>query len=270
MGSLRGKRVVITGGSAGIGLALAHALARRGARLGLIARDPARLAEAAAALAAHGQPAAWRACDVTDAPALARAIDELAGDLGGIGGVVANSGHCHPGRFDAIDLADADRQIDVNFKGVVYTLRHVLPILKEQGGGFAALTSSPAGFAPIYGFSLYGATKAALNSLAEALRRECADHNIAVHLLLPPDTDTPGYAHEVTLYPPETRAILAGGGLHPADRVAEVFARAIGRGQPRATVGWETRLLLLVIRFAPRLWDAYTRHAIRRARRRAP
>lgn len=269
MRHLRGQRILITGGSAGIGLALVHALARRGAAVALLARDAGRLAAAAEALAAHGGQVAWRACDVTDAAALGVAIAALAEELGGLDGVVANSGHCHPGHFHEIAVDDADRQIDVNLKGVVYTLHHALPRLLAGGGGFVAITSSPAGFAPLYGFSLYGATKAALNSLAGTLRQEYADRGIRVHLLLPPDTDTPGYAHETTLYPPETRAILSGGGLHPAERVAETFARAIERGHPRATVGWETHLLLAVLRFAPSLWEFYTRQAIRRARKSA-
>lgn len=266
---VRNKNILITGGSAGIGLALAHALAERGAHLALIARDAAKLAEARAALAVHGGRVVVASCDVTDAEALGNAMAALAAELGGLDGVVANSGYCHPGYFHTIALADADRQIDVNLKGCVYTLHFALPLLLARGGGFIAITSSPAGHAGIFGFSLYGATKAALNNLAETLHHEYRNRGIRVHLLLPPDTQTPGYDHEVTLYPPETRAVLSGGSLFPADQVARRFADAIESNKRQATVGRETHLLLWVCRYAPCIWSWYTRYHVRRIQRAA-
>jgi 3-dehydrosphinganine reductase len=267
---VRGKNILITGGSAGIGLAMAHALAQRGAHLAILARDPEKLAAAHAALAVHGGRVVVASCDVTQAEAMGVAIRDAAAALGGLDGVIANSGHCHPGNFEAISLSDADRQIDVNLKGCVYTLHHAIPLLLARGGGFIAITSSPAGNAGIFGFSLYGATKAALNNLAETLYHEYRHRNIRMHLLLPPDTQTPGYDQEVLLYPPETRAILAGGALYPAEKVAERFVAAIESNQRQVTIGFETRLLLWVCRLAPCLWSWYTRYHVCRIQRAAP
>jgi 3-dehydrosphinganine reductase len=267
---VRDKNILITGGSAGIGLALAHALAQRGAHLVLLARDAEKLAAAQAALAVHGGRVVVASCDVTQAEALGEAIQNAAAALGGLDGVIANSGHCHPGNFHAISLSDADRQIDVNLKGCVYTLHHAIPLLLARGGGFIAITSSPAGNAGIFGFSLYGATKAALNNLAETLHHEYRHRNIRIHLLLPPDTQTPGYDQEVLLYPPETRAILAGGALHPAEKVAERFASAIESNKRRVTIGLETHLLLWICRLAPCLWSWYTRYHVRKIQRATP
>lgn len=264
---VRGKNILITGGSAGIGLALAHELARRGADLALVARDAVKLAAAQSALAVHGGRVLIGCCDVTDASALGTVMGSLSAELGGLDGVVANSGYCHPGYFHEIALPDADLQIDTNLKGSVYTLHHAIPLLLSRGGGFVALTSSPAGHVGIFGFSLYGATKAALNNLADTLRLEYRARGIRVHLLLPPDTQTPGYAHEVTLYMPETRAVLSGGGLFPAEQVAKRFADAIESNRRQSTVGLETHLLLWLIRFVPRFWDGYSRYQIARARR---
>jgi 3-dehydrosphinganine reductase len=262
----RGKRIIITGGSAGIGLELALELARRGARLGLLARTPETLDLAAQACRSAGGEAHWAACDVTDAAALGTAIDALHAALGGLDGVVANSGYCHAGNFHEISIEDGARQLDTNLKGAVHTLRHALPLLLENGG-FIAITSSPAGSAAIYGFSLYGATKAALNQLAHTLRHEYCDRGISVHLLLPPDTDTPGYAKEVDLYPPETRAILSGGALLQPGPVAKRFADGIARGEKQIAVGLEARVLLKVVRHAPWIWEWYTRRQVQRARR---
>ncbi|MBI1317561.1 MAG: SDR family NAD(P)-dependent oxidoreductase [Candidatus Hydrogenedens sp.] len=262
----RGKRIIITGGSTGIGLEMARELSRRGARLGLIARTPEALEAAAAICREAGGEAHWASADVTDAAALGDALAALVDTLGGLDGIVANSGYCHPGNFHDISIEDGARQLDTNLKGCVHTVRLALPRLLEHGG-FVAITSSPAGNAAIYGFSLYGATKAALNSLAHALHHEYADRGIRIHLLLPPDSDTPGYAKETLLYPPETKAILSGGALLQPDHVAMRFVDGIARGQRQIAVGFETHLLLRMIRHTPWLWEWYSRRQIRRARR---
>jgi len=257
----KGKRVIITGGSSGIGLEMARELHRRGARLGLLARDEARLREAAETC-----DALYASGDVTDADSTRRAIEQLATALGGLDGIIANSGYCHPGYFHAIGEEDAARQIDTNLTGVVRTLQPALPYLM-RAGGFIAMTSSPAGHAAVYGFSLYGATKAGLNQLAHTLRHEYRDYDIRVHVLLPPDTDTPGYRHEVTLYPPETRAVLSGGSLLRAEDVAHRMIEGIARGKNHVAVGTEARALLPIVRYAPWIWDIYTRWQVRRAKR---
>src|SRR5579859_5407093 len=89
---LRGTRALITGGSRGIGLAVAHALAAEGAAIGLIARDPGTLAAAARDLTARGTTVATVAADVTHTPALRGAVDQLAAELGGVDHLVANAG----------------------------------------------------------------------------------------------------------------------------------------------------------------------------------
>src|SRR5260370_27160702 len=90
---LRGKRVLITGGSKGIGLAIAQALAAEGASVGLVARDPQTLATAAEKLAAHeGVTVATAVSDVTDPAALSRAVEEIAAARGGPDHLVANAG----------------------------------------------------------------------------------------------------------------------------------------------------------------------------------
>lgn len=266
----KGKKILITGGSKGIGLAMAREFAQQGAHLALIARDKDALQAAARSLEAIGQGSRIRtySCDVTDKESLADAVNMSAFELGGLDGVVANSGYCHPGNFDAIALEDFDRQIDVNLRGVIYTLHFALPyLLQNAHGGFIAITSSPAGNAGIYGFSAYGPTKAALNNLADTLRYEYGDRNVRVHLLLPPDTDTPGYKEEVKLYPPETKAILEGGTLVGPEFVAAKFVRGIANHKRRVAVGAEARFLLVAMRFMPKLWDWYTAAKKRSARK---
>lgn len=265
----KGKNIIITGGSKGIGLAMARELGALGANLALLARDKETLQAAKASVeeaGARSRVLAY-ACDVTDSATLRDYIHMVRYEFGSIDGVIANSGYCHPGLFHELEIEDFDRQIDTNLRGVIYTLRHTIPYLLENGkGGFVALTSSPAGNAGIFGFSAYGPTKAAINNLAEVMRHEYGDRGIRVHLLLPPDTDTPGYRVEVPLYPPETKAILEGGSLLGPEYVAKKFVDGIANQKKTIAVGTEARFMLLAIRYFPFVWDWYVRHKIRAAR----
>lgn len=266
MAGYAGKRILITGGSTGIGLVMAVEFARRGARLVLAARDAGKLKLACAACREAGGEASYVTCDVMDKHAVRQAVNAAAAQLGGLDGVIANSGYCHPGYFHEIALEDADQQIDTNLKGVIYTVHAAVPHLLP-GGGFIAITSSPAGTLPIFGFSLYGATKAALNHLAHTLRHEYESRGINVHLLLPPDTDTPGYQQEITLYPRETKAVLSGGRLFDPALVGRVFVDGMARGRKHIVVGNDVKLAMLVTRYWPGFWELYSARAVKKSRK---
>lgn len=255
------RRILITGGSAGIGLAMAEAFAGRGARLALLARDGNTLRRAAEQVAGRGHAPLTFSADICDADALGASVAEAVAGLGGLDGLVVNAGYCHPGRFLETSLEDLQRQVNTNLIGAINTLHVTLPHLGQ--GGFAAITSSPAGLLPIYGFAAYNATKAGLIALGGSLRLELAAKGISLHLLLPPDTDTPGYAKEVALYPPETKAILSGGTLLPPGKVAETFVNGIAKGRDLIVSGGEARLALLLQRFAPWAWQRYVAGRIR-------
>ena len=265
----KGKNILVTGGSKGIGRAMAREFGRLGANVAIIARDKAVLAEAQKEIseAGGGGRILAYACDVRDRNTLNDYINMVRYEFGGIDGVVANSGYCHPGNFHEISLYEFDRQIDTNLKGVMYTIRLCIPHMLDNVGGFIAITSSPAGNAGIFGFSAYGATKAALNNFSYVLRQEYGDRNFRIHLLLPPDTDTPGYAEEVPLYPPETKAILEGGTLLSADSVGKQFVKGIANNRKFVTPGFSTRLLLYLLRWAPFMWDGYVAYKKKSARK---
>ena len=267
MQQFRSKRILITGGSAGIGLGLALGLAKRGATLALIARGKEGLERAAAQIRELDAEAYIHPCDVTDPEALGEAIQSLTDAMGGLDGVIANSGFCQPGRFHEISKDDMARQIDTNITGVLYTLHECIPFLLESPAPFIAVTSSPAGSAGIFGYSIYGATKAALNNLLNALRFEYEPCGIAVYTLLPPDTDTPGYAEEIKHYPPETRAILEGGRLHPTETVVEALIRGMERGKRHITIGMVSHLLFFLVRHCPKVWEWYSKRSIKKTQK---
>jgi len=265
------KNVLVTGGSKGIGLEMAKELGRLGANVAILARNKDDLESAKEQIESSGNiRVVAYACDVTDSETLNDCINMVRFEFGSIDGVIANTGYCHPGNFHEINIKDFDRQIDTNLKGTVYTLRYAIPyILENDLGGFVAITSSPAGSAGIFGFSAYGATKGALNNLAHVLRQEYGDKKIRVHLLMPPDTDTPGYREEIRLYPPETKSILDGGPLMTPEAVGKKLIRGIANQKSVVVVGGMSKFLLISLRLAPYIWERYVSWKKKSARKSA-
>ena len=189
---LRGTRALITGGSRGIGLAVAQALAAEGAAVGLIARDPDTLAAAARDLTARGTTVATAAADVTDTPALRAAVDQLAAELGGVDHLVANAG----GTTGAGNLTSAQDDefaatMAFNAGHAAELIRAGLPHLRASGGGAVVIISSITGIRPAPR-TAYAAAKAAENQLAAAAAQELASSGIRVNAVSPGSILFPG------------------------------------------------------------------------------
>ena len=163
-----GKRVLITGGSSGIGLACARELTAAGARVVLLARGEEALREAAAALSP--EPAAL-AADVTDTAAIRAAVDAAARTLGGIDVVVANAAAAAYGPFAAMAVDDYKRTIDVALLGVLNTTHAALPHL-ERSGGALVVVGSIAGRVPTPWLAAYTAAKHGVRGFARTLSTE--------------------------------------------------------------------------------------------------
>ena len=189
---LNGSRALITGGSRGIGFAIAAALAAEGAAVGLVARDPGGLAAAAARLAGAGPPVATAAADVTDPAALARAVDDIATALGGLDHLVANAGgtvgggnltSSGPGEFTATFALNAGHAAEL--------IRAGLPHLRAAGGGAVVIISSITGMRPAPR-TAYAAAKAAEIQLAATAAQELAPDGIRVNAVSPGSIMFPG------------------------------------------------------------------------------
>jgi len=195
---LAGAHAIVTGGSAGIGLAVAERLAAKGARVSLIARDPARLAAAASRVPGSATAAA----DVTDPVALGAAIDRLVAERGPCDVLVTSAGSAHPGYFLELDDAVFRDQMELDYFGTLHAIRAVLPSMVERRRGTVVGISSDAGLIGVFGYTAYGATKFAVRGLLDALRAEMRPHGVHVLCAYPPDTDTPGFEAENRLKPP--------------------------------------------------------------------
>ncbi len=104
--------------------------------------------------------------------------------------------------------------------------RKLLPFI--QDGGFVSFTSSMAGYLPVFGYAGYTAAKSGIIGFAGVLRQELAARRISVHVLCPPDTDTPGHRREVLIRPAETSAISRTASLLLPEEVAHCFLNKLG------------------------------------------
>jgi len=172
-----GKRVWLVGASTGIGAAMAHELARRGAQLALSARNVERLKGLAI------DAALLLPCDATDAASLAAARQLLLAAWGGVDLVVYLAGDYVPMRAEGVDLAVAEKVIEVNFNGALRLAVTVLPDLAPGGG--IAFVASVAGYRGLPNALAYGPGKAALIHFAECLYLDLQPQGIGVWVINP-------------------------------------------------------------------------------------
>lgn len=182
---------LVLGGSGGIGLAIAAMLAEEGYDLTIQGRRPERVE---AALAQLGGGAAGVAADLGDEAEIARAVGTHAERWGRLDALVNSAGLGVGQHLDQITARHLDLQVAINFRAAVLALRESLPLLRaageEHGGALVALVSSWAGAHPPAWLSVYGATKAALNSFARSAQAELAQQGIQVTALSPATVET--------------------------------------------------------------------------------
>ena len=264
-----GKHVVITGGSSGAGKALAAALLERGARMTLIARNADKLAAARQELA--GAADAGRidieSCDVADAEAVERSFGEIAARVGPADVLVNSAGILSEGPFESLPLERYRAIMDINFFGVLHCSRAVLPQLEAQGGGRIVHIASMAGLMGVYGYAAYCAAKHALVGLAETMRIELAPRGIRVHLVCPPEFESPMVDELETYRSAENRALVTTLGVMPIEPVVRETLRGIERNRFMIVTGRNARAAARLARIFPETSRSFMDRALSRARR---
>ncbi len=222
------KSALVTGGSSGIGLALAQMLRDEGYGLTLVARQPEKLEAAAAGLDAHAV-----AANLALEDDCVRVVAAHAERWGGMDVLVNSAGLGIGGSFASQDTKRFDLQLDVNLRGTMLVTREALPLLRESRGQVVNLASI-AGTIPTPGLAVYGATKAAVISLTNSLNREEEEHGVRAVAICPAFvatrmTDWTGIPAEEQIQPEDVaqlvRTVLR---LSPRARVPQIVIERLG------------------------------------------
>lgn len=250
-----GKNVYITGGSSGIGLAVAEQMAAAGSQVLIFSRNEARLREATEKILAvrrdERQKVLWYRLDVTDALVVAQVFAKSAADFGPPDILINCAGQARPNYFATISPDQFDATMKLNLYGTRHAVAAALPHMRP--GGYIVNVSSVAGLIGVFGYTDYSASKFAVIGFSEALRAELRPKGITVSVLCPPDTDTPGLAEENITKPAETRAIAANARTIPPETVAKALMRGMAKERFLIIPGFDARLSVLAKRLAPGL-----------------
>jgi NAD(P)-dependent dehydrogenase (short-subunit alcohol dehydrogenase family) len=219
---LKNKVAVITGGSSGIGLATAKRFVDEGAYVYILGRRQSELDKAKAEI---GRNVTTVKGDVASLADLDRLYQIVAADKGTVDIVFANAGFVEHRTVDKITPEHYEKTFDINVRGVIFTVQKALPLMKN--GGSIILNASIVADKGLPGHGTYGATKAALRSLAKTWTVELKDRGIRINTLSPGATDTPIIDGQFT-------------SKEQADRAKEAFSSRtpLGRlGRPEELAG---------------------------------
>jgi 3-dehydrosphinganine reductase len=241
------KSVLITGGSSGIGKALALELLIAGSSVILCARDSQKLDSAKSELitgsACGPDNISTIPLDITDFDLVQTKINEFMAIHPAPDILINCAGSAHPGDFLDLGMDKFNWLMDVNFFGTVHIIKALLPPMLKRGSGHIVNISSAAGFLGVYGYTAYCASKYAIRGFSDALRSELRLKNIQMSLVFPPDTDTPQLSYEAEFKPPITKALAGTAGILSASQVAKTILKGVSKQQYIIVPGFENAFL---------------------------
>ena len=247
------RTLIITGGSSGIGRCTAGLFARRGWRVGLIARGEAGLAAAAAVFRATGVPVATAVADVTSSTALSDAADAIVAELGSPDVWINCAGNGVYGRFAVVPEAQFERVTAVTYGGTVNGCRVALALMAPHGQGTIVNVCSATAFHGLPLMTSYAGAKAAVRGFGQALQAELRMERsrIRVSTVFPPAVNTPFFSHSVSHMGWPARPVAP---VYQPEVVATaIHLVAAMRGQPEMVVSGTAAAFSLAARVSPRL-----------------
>ncbi len=179
--SFAGKSVLITGGSRGLGLAIARRIAAEGGRVALVARDEGELLRACAELRTLGGEALPVPCDLLDRGQSLGAVETVVDHFGGIDVLINNAGIIEVGPLENMRRGDFEKSMQLHFWAPFNLIRQTIPHMQRAGGGRIVNISSIGGKVAVPHLAPYSASKFALVGLSDAFRAELARDGISRH-----------------------------------------------------------------------------------------
>ena len=241
----RGKSVLITGGSSGIGFAIADALVEMDAMVILLARDYEKLKTAKASILSKHPKAKVKlvSADVTDAETLIVLHDKYVRNHDTPDILINCAGVARPGYVEETPLDVYKWTMDIDYHGTVNVIKVLLDGMIERGSGHIVNFSSMAGVVGLFGYTAYSGAKFAIKGFTDALRSELKPKGIKVTIVYPPDTNTPQLAWESQYKPFETRELSGNAKPIEPEQVAKVALKAVARGQYKVIPSFDAKVI---------------------------
>ncbi len=220
--SLRGKRVIVTGGGSGIGAGLVEGFVAQGARVAFVDVAEAEAQALAARLAGAAIPPVFRRLDLTDLDALQATFAALIDGLGGVDILVNNAANDDRHTVEEVTPTYWDQRMNVNLRHLFFAAQAVVPAMKAAGGGAIINFGSVSWHLGLPDLILYQTAKAAIEGLTRSLARDLGRSNIRVNAIVPGNVQTP---RQEKWYTPEGEAEIVAaqcldGRIQPADIAA--------------------------------------------------
>jgi short-subunit dehydrogenase len=258
---LRGRNILITGASRGIGRCLAEKLAPLGVKLTIAARSQSALDELAGTLRSAGATVVVVAADVTEPADRENLIRTAVEKMGGLDVLVNNAGVASFGHFDTSNEEVLRRVMEVNFFAPAEMMRLAAPYLMKGRESAIVNVASLCGRRGLPGWSEHCASKFGIVGLSEALRGEFARFDIDVLVVLPGLVKSDDLGRHLLRNEGRMKAMFDN--AQPPEEVADAVLKALVKNKKETPVGWQSRWLLRVNRFAPRFVDRMMARKVR-------
>lgn len=246
--------IVITGGSSGLGKAMAQRFVKRGANLALIARDKSKLVrikDELSAICTANQKVEIFPCDVSDYTATEKTINTI-DDTFGLPDILINcAGIIREGYFEKLPLSTFREIMDINYFGVLNCTKAMIPFFKQKGRGRIVNISSLGGKAGVFGYTAYCSSKFAVVGLTDTLRAEFKPLNIKFHLVCPGEFESPMVDELNTYRTTENRVLAHTIPVLSIDVVADEVIRGIQKDRYLIIPGFIAKFLEMTSRWSP-------------------
>ena len=245
------KNVVITGGSSGLGFAMAELLIQQGYRAILIARDPQKLENAVHTLTQNKYPCVGFSGNVTRVADMERIAAEVHKTYGRVDFLIVNASDLHVNLVAESPYDHLKQDLESGLWGAMVTAKSFLPVLRTPSK--ILFVSSALGLMGLAGYGGYGAAKAGMINFAEVLRREVKNKGIAVYVVCPSDIDTPQYRAEQETRPAWMKKTLEPRGAPmPASVAARKILKKCNGNRFLFTITLDVFFLICLTKILPR------------------
>ncbi|MCX5849317.1 MAG: SDR family oxidoreductase [Deltaproteobacteria bacterium] len=246
----KGKNIVITGGSSGLGLATAKELAARGAVVILIARNKEKLEAAKNEIMKIGGSVHVFSSDVSKIESITETFKKIEAEVGPPDILINSAGILREGYFDKLPVETFREVIETNYFGVLNSIKAALPFIIKRNGRIVNI-SSVAGLMGVFGYTTYCSSKFALVGLTESLRYEMKPLGVKVHLVCPSEFASPMTEHLNDTRTPENKAHTLTIPEYDIDTMVKDTIKGIEKGKFLIVPGKFCRLTILGARHFP-------------------